>query len=370
MRHERTALNHKRRPDGKVALLILFGGVVLVAMLVGVSRQARLLRQLWNLGDPGMTLEQEQDKQGYRVTEVPKSSAAQFLRVGDRVLRLGDLGERLPRRYTWTYEGRPVAPGERVPVLFERNKKRRAATLRFQRRAILEKQIGPTFPPFGQWLFTQFLPLQVTLWGCFLLGGLVLLRRPTHPGAQLCFLILATIAFTVSYEFGPASLYPLPLAWLWNHNQVVDLWTIAFTVHLWLLFPEEKGFYRRFRMGMLLATYLPPAVYTGLALLTTLWPQQSSPDWEWLSSRYANCYYLAAFPLIAAVLLHSAVRAASTAGRRQARMILLGQLPLGGAILLFNVGGWFSLGAEFQTAYHLVVLHGRFDRFLTGILHA
>src|SRR5687767_8345036 len=82
----------------KVAVLVVYGQVVLALSLVAFWRQAQLVREIWLLedllGDPGITLQRALDRRGYEVTGIaPGGPADGVLQVGDRVLRIGDLSD-------------------------------------------------------------------------------------------------------------------------------------------------------------------------------------------------------------------------------------------------------------------------------------
>src|SRR3954447_17024309 len=77
--------------NGKIALLVLYGiGVALLSM-VGLWRQALVVRQLarWGVGDLGVTVGAARPAAGFQVMEVePGSPAAGTLLPDDRVLRV------------------------------------------------------------------------------------------------------------------------------------------------------------------------------------------------------------------------------------------------------------------------------------------
>src|SRR5712692_4502576 len=137
--------------DRKIAVLIAYGAAVVALALVALWRQAQLVHEIWRLGDPGMTLQRAEDDRGFRVTAVGRgSAAARVLRVGDRVLRVGDVSEWVyPLSDVWSYRHRPVRPGQVAPVLLERGGRAQTVELRFGRGAVLSKQFGPGSPPFG-----------------------------------------------------------------------------------------------------------------------------------------------------------------------------------------------------------------------------
>lgn len=338
------------RRDGKALLLIIYGVVVLALTVVGLHQQWQLVRQIREMGSPGITVQRRPDGQGYRVTGVqPGSPAAAVFQVGDRVLGVGDLD--LYRRTApvwsyrlsdmWRHDGQPVAPGEVVPVLLERGGRVREATLPFGPRGTLSKQFGPDTPPLSLFFFGTLLPSRLTLLGFLVVGWVILLRRPTSRDAQICFLLVTTSALSFSYAFARPGVYPMPLRWLAAHSIVAGAWIAAFALHFAGAVPEirRKPKRRRFPLTRPVAhlildgwprivqgSYLLVVAITGLALLVTVWPA-ARMGWAWLSERFWSIYWIPAWLLFSARLAHNALYAATSAGRRQARTMMWGVLP-------------------------------------------
>jgi serine phosphatase RsbU (regulator of sigma subunit) len=336
--------------DGKAALLILYGAIVLALTAVGLLRQWLLVRQIRAMGSPGFVVRRLEDGQGYRVIAVqPGSPAAAVLQAGDRVLRVGDLD--LYRRSEpvwvfrlsdmWQYEGQPVAPGRKVPVLLERSGKVREVALRFGPGGTLEKQFGPDTPSFTLFAFGTLLPSRLTLLGFLIVGWIVLLRRPASRDAQLCFLLLTTSALSFSYALASPGAFPMPLRWLAEHPAVVAAWITAFALPFagavpeikprekWLRLPLTSPAARLILDGwprMVTGSYLLALAITALAVLSDLWPAVR-PSWWWLSQRFWAIYWLPAWLLFWVRLLHNAVYASTSAGRRQAQTVMWGIFP-------------------------------------------
>lgn len=371
MRRERTAVVHKRRADGKVALLILYGVIALALVIQGVGRQVRQLVLHAHRGDPGLRLRREARGRGLLVTEVyPHIHAAQLFMVGDRVLRLGDLGpeddppvfpsEAVPRPgVVWRDQGRSIVPGQLVRVVWVQRGKLREGKLRFEAMGLAMRSV-PIPRPLKQFTLEEFLPTQVMLWSWLVIAWLILWRRPTSRDTQLFFLLCTTAAIPLSYRFWVSrpSVYPIPLDWVYQFDYGVDALIVAFALHLMLVVPKEKVLYRRLRPVILIAIYLPAVALVTFDQMMRLWPEihhSLTPLWRGVR----DGYILAAAPVGIAVQLHSAFRASTAAGRRQVRTILLGNLPwvaLGlykqltgpmplSLFLAFNAAGLLGLGS-------------------------
>jgi serine phosphatase RsbU (regulator of sigma subunit) len=356
-----------RQRNWKVAVLIAYGIGVLALIVVGLWRQAQMVRQTMRLGDPGVTLQPAPDGQGFQVTQVaPASPAGQLLQVGDRVLQIGDLSQVTPNAYfrlneIWRYQGRPVAPGTVVPVLRERNGVRRQVFLRFEARPLLARRFAPGAPPLGLFLLGTLLPARLTLLGFVLTGWLVLLRRPASRDAHLFFLSFTTAALSFSYWYAPPAVYPMPLRWLAQNEQMVRAWIVAFALHFVLarrgeqflmlprrvaassltadgsaaVVPHPSTLNSQRTQRLVLAVYLAALAITGLALLATLRPAVR-PSWFWVQQQFTPFFWLPAWFLIPGILLRTATRGPTPAGRRQARTLLLGTLPWI-AVMAFNI---------------------------------
>jgi hypothetical protein len=344
--------------NGKLALLIAYGIAVLSLIGLGVGRQAQLVRQAMELGDPGVTLQPAPDGQGFEVTSVVRTSpAAQVLQVGDRVLQIGDLTPATQTAYVrlntiWRYQGQPVAPGTAVPVLRERNGVHQQVLLQFEAGPLAAKQLAPGAPTLGLFLLGTLLPTRLTLAGFVLIGWFVLLRRPASRHARLFFLLFTTSALSFSYWYAEPTAYPMPLRWLAENEQIVRAWIVAFALHF-VLAMRQQPFRQPARMApapslpaggspgaipqpsthspppaprLVLAVYVPALLVSGLALLATLHPA-ARLAWSWVQQQFTLCFWLPAWFVVPGVLLRTASRASTPAERRQARTLLLGMVP-------------------------------------------
>ena len=194
---------------------------------------------------------------------------------------------------------------------------------------VLENLPVEEFLPSIVWFFSHLL--------LFLVGAVVLWKRPTDTAAALFFLLC--IVTVGGYMGGYHWLYIATRPELILIFMICAVLVPVVSLHFYLIFPRKKGWLEKHPRAGLLAIYGPPLVFLGTLMALYIWlrvavqsrraPVEEVESLLFLLRVTASCYLLVAslwYLASVASLVHSFLTVTEPTERKQVQWIMFGAL--------------------------------------------